>query len=622
MRKLELLAPAKNLECGIAAISHGADAVYIGAKRFGARAAAGNSIEDIAELCEYAHQFGAKVYVTVNTIIYDQELVHTHTLLQELKNIHVDAILVQDMALVDYCHQIGLPIHASTQTDNRIASKVEWLRQLGFRRAVLARELSVEEMRDIHAQVPDMELEAFVHGALCVSYSGLCYASQYCLQRSANRGECAQMCRLQYALVDSDGKNVDKARHYLSLKDMCRIDYLEEMADAGIVSFKIEGRLKNVDYVKNVVAAYHQRLNQLVAKRPHDYQRLSLGKVTFSFQPNLQKTFNRGYTDYFIHGRKADIASFDTPKALGEYVGKVKEIRDRWMRVAGMSSFANGDGLCFFNDDQQLVGFRINRAEGNQLFLANKPQGLRQGMALYRNNDEEFGKLLSQKSAERKMPITMTFSIIDERFLLEIQSLELPDVHVQKELVCESQLALKSQHDNYIRQLTKLGNTPFVCEQVNLSEEVSQHFIPSSLLSDLRRETIQLLCERLREALVDNEGEETVGNTTVLVPTTFEYLHFPYLYNIANHVSRDFYETHGLNQSTSAFELTDWKKESAPAPLLMQCKHCIRYAYGYCVKNGGKKPTWHEPLYLQLPDGRRFRLQFDCQKCQMNVYAS
>ena len=320
MRELELLAPAKNLACGMAAISHGADAVYIGASKFGARAAAGNSLEDIAGLCVYAHQYGAKVYVTVNTIIYDEELDKTYELLQELKRIHVDAILVQDMALVGYCQKIGLPIHASTQTDNRDAQKVEWLHQLGFRRAVLARELSLEEMREIHDRVPDIELEAFVHGALCVSYSGLCYASQFCMNRSANRGECAQMCRLKYTLVDQTGIMFDRPKHYLSLKDMCRLDYLEDMSDAGIVSFKIEGRLKNVDYVKNVVAAYSQKLNELVARRPDDYKRASLGKVVYSFQPNLQKTFNRGYTDYFIHGRKPDIFSFDTPKALGEYV--------------------------------------------------------------------------------------------------------------------------------------------------------------------------------------------------------------------------------------------------------------------------------------------------------------
>lgn len=622
MRKLELLAPAKNLACGIAAISHGADAVYIGADKYGARAAAGNSIEDISELCQYAHQYGAKVYVTVNTIIYDEELSNTFHLLQELKRIHVDAVLVQDMALIDYCHQIGMPVHASTQTDNRNAEKVEWLRQLGFRRVVLARELSVEEIREIHAQVPEIQLEAFVHGALCVSYSGVCYASQYCLHRSANRGECAQMCRLKYSLIDNAGKAIDKPRYYLSLKDMCRIDYLEEMADAGVVSFKIEGRLKNVDYVKNVVAAYNLKLNELIAKRPRDYQRLSLGKVTYSFQPNLQKTFNRGYTDYFIHGRKADIASFDTPKALGECVGKVKEYKDKYIKVAGTAAFANGDGLCFFDDERQLVGFRINRAEGNQLFFTKKPEGLRIGKMLYRNNDVMFGKFMAQKTAVRKIPIEMTLAKTDNGLSLRIQSVELPDIFVEKELLCECQQAIKSQHDNFVHQLTKIGNTPFSCEQVELTDSVSQHFVPSSLLVDLRRETLNAFQEALMDVYNNQEDETDRHVDKTIVPMSSEYKQYFYLYNVSNHLARDLYQKQGLSQSLQAFELMDWKKNDTRTPLLMQCKHCIRFAYGYCVKHGGKTPTWHEPLYLQLPDGHRFRLQFDCQKCQMNVYVS
>ena len=621
MRKLELLAPAKNLECGIAAISHGADAVYIGADKFGARAAAGNGLEDISELCQYAHQYGAKVYVTVNTIIYDNELSATYELLRQLKRINVDAVLVQDMALVNFCHQIGMPIHASTQTDNRDAQKVEWLYQLGFLRVVLARELSLDEMRNIHAQVPDVELEAFVHGALCVSYSGLCYASQYCLNRSANRGECAQMCRLKYSLVDNNGKVIDRPRHYLSLKDMCRIDYLEEMADAGIVSFKIEGRLKNVDYVKNVVAAYNQKLNELVAKRPNDYQRVSLGKVVYSFQPNLQKTFNRGYTDYFIHGRTSDVFSFDTPKALGEYVGKVKDIREKTLIIAGTATFANGDGLCFFNDEHELEGFRINRVEGNHLYLMKRPRDLRIGKALYRNNDEHFCKILTQKTAERKIPISMSFCQTGQGFILHAQLSELPQVKVSKELVCETQPANKSQRDNYIRQLTKLGNTPFSCEQVEIPEEVSSYFIPSSSLSELRRELVDLLRGSFKNHWKENNLVETSIQEGAKMHSSSEYQQFSYLYNIANHVACDFYQRQGLNHSSPAFELSDWKDKST-SPLLMQCKHCIRYAFGFCVKNGGKIPTWKEPLYLQLPDGQRFRLQFDCQKCQMNVYAS
>ena len=384
MTPLELLAPAKNLACGMAAVDHGADAVYIGAQRFGARVAAGNSVEDIRQLCDYAHPYGVRVYVTVNTIIYDEELEETEQLIRQLEEIGVDAILVQDMGVL----RMDLPpiaLHASTQTDNRTAGKVRWLRDLGFQRVVLARELSVSEIAAIHQEVPDMPLEVFVHGALCVSYSGLCYASQYCFGRSANRGACAQFCRMRFDLLDADGKELEHQRHLLSLKDMNLSDHLEELIEAGATSFKIEGRLKEVSYVKNVVAAYSQRLDAVIARHPDRYCRASQGHCTYSFTPNLNKTFNRGFTTYFLHGRQPDIFSPDTPKAMGEYVGYVKEIRRDSFNVAGTASFANGDGLCFINKERELEGFRVNRAEGNRLYPHEMPRHLHAGMALYRN---------------------------------------------------------------------------------------------------------------------------------------------------------------------------------------------------------------------------------------------
>lgn len=403
MTPLELLAPAKNLACGMAAVDHGADAVYIGAQRFGARAAAGNSVDDIRQLCDYAHPYGVKVYVTVNTIIYDEELEATEQLIRQLDEIGVDAILVQDMSVLRMAIP-PLPLHASTQTDNRTAEKVRWLQQLGFKRVVLARELSVSEIAAIHQEVPDMPLEVFVHGALCVSYSGLCYASQYCFGRSANRGACAQFCRMKFDLLDADGKEIEHQRHLLSLKDMNQSDHLEELIEAGATSFKIEGRLKEVSYVKNVVAAYSQRLDAIIARNPDRYCRASKGHCTYSFVPNLNKTFNRGFTTYFLHGRQKDISSPDTPKAIGEYVGYVKEIRRDSFNVAGTASFANGDGLCFINGERELEGFRVNRAEGNRLYPHEMPRHLHAGMALYRNNDHEFERKLSRQSSERKIP--------------------------------------------------------------------------------------------------------------------------------------------------------------------------------------------------------------------------
>ena len=322
-RKLELLAPAKNLECGIAAIDHGADAVYIGAPKFGARAAAGNSLDDIKQLCEYAHQFGAKVHVTVNTIIYDNEMKDTLEMIAELDRIGVDALLLQDMGVLWETRAGKLwhrHLHSSTQCDARSADKVAWLHHIGFSRVVLARELSLDEIRAIHEKVPYVELEAFVHGALCVSYSGVCYASEKCFARSANRGECAQFCRMKFNLVDSDNQEIEHQRHLLSLKDLCQIDHVKDLADAGVCSFKIEGRLKDVNYVKNVVAAYSQKLDEIVASSNGKYIRASMGETAYNFQPNLKKTFNRGYTYYFLNGRQPDIASFDTPKAMGEFV--------------------------------------------------------------------------------------------------------------------------------------------------------------------------------------------------------------------------------------------------------------------------------------------------------------
>ncbi len=611
MRALELLAPAKNLECGIAAIDHGADAVYIGASRFGARVAAGNRVDDIRRLCDYAHPFGVKVYVTVNTILYDDELEATRQLLQELQQAGVDAILVQDMAILEMRKEkleMGnddepFPIlHSSTQTDNRTPEKVRWLRDLGFSRVVLARELSVEEIAAIHREVPDVELEVFVHGALCVSYSGICYASQHCFGRSANRGECAQFCRMKFSLVDAEGREVEHDRHLLSLKDMNQSDCLEELIEAGATSFKIEGRLKDVPYVKNVTAAYSQRLNQIISRHPDQYCRSSKGECHYTFTPDLNRTFNRGYTNYFLHGRQPDIASFDTPKARGEFVGTVKEIRHDSFNVAGTASFANGDGLCFFNKERQLVGFRANRVVGNRIYPYRMPQGLLSGMRLYRNNDQEFERLLSRPSAERKIPIRLSLRAVDDGF-------ELNGIR----FTAEHQMAQKPQRENIIRQLTKLGDTIYTCEEVDIPEDFN-YFIPNSVLSEMRR----TLMEKMRNEIFGMRNDDIRTNPCSAnrgyQHSSFLTSHFsyPYLSNISNRLSQQFY---------GSKELTAYELKGGSGPI-MQCRHCIRYALGYCVKHGGLRPTWHEPLSLVLGDGRRFRLEFDCQHCQMNVYAS
>ena len=663
LRKLELLAPAKNLECGIAAIDHGADAVYIGAPRFGARAAAGNSLEDIKKLCDYAHQFCAKVHVTVNTIIYENEMEDTLKMIGELDRIGVDALLLQDMGVLWDVRANNLwhrELHSSTQCDARSADKVAWLSTLGFNRVVLARELSLDEISEIHKKHPSVELEVFVHGALCVSYSGVCYASEKCFGRSANRGECAQFCRMKFNLIDSDEKEIEHERHLLSLKDLCQIDHLQELADAGASSFKIEGRLKDVNYVKNVVAAYSRKLDEIVAANPDKYCRASFGRAIHTFQPNLKKTFNRGFTNYFLNGRQPDIASFDTPKAMGEYVGKVKEIRGNVsFNVATVASFANGDGLCFINDEKELEGFRVNRVEGNRLYPLRMPEHLRPGMALYRNNDQAFENILSKKTASRKIPlhirVTPQYSESGalQQVLIEIgASVNVPQLDsmttegfLEKHLFYKIdeysydfeaplELARRPQGDNIRKQLSKMGNTVFECDEVVLAGDLENYFIPNSVLSEIRRDLIETATEGIQN-IVDRSLVKGVVEEIFSAPYQLNqagehelnleefvwqpaYGKWPYLYNIANRSAEHFYKTHGMKHIESAFEVEQPKGES----LIMQCRHCIRYSLGYCVKRGGKKPQWKEPLFLELGDGRRFRLEFNCAECQMNVYST
>ena len=570
MTPLELLAPAKNLECGRAAIDHGADAVYIGPSRFGARSAVGNSLDDICKLCSYAHPYGVKVYATVNTMFYDHELDDARQLIGQLYEGGVDAILIQDMRLLDK----PLPpiaLHASTQTDNRTPQRVGELLKAGFSRIVLARELSVDEIAAVHAAVPDMALEVFVHGALCVSYSGLCYASEYCFGRSANRGTCAQFCRMKFDLVDADGQDIVHQRYLLSLKDLNLSDHLEELARAGATSFKIEGRLKDATYVKNVTAAYSQRLDAVVHRHPNLYCRASLGHSTYTFMPNVQKSFNRGFTTYFLHGRQPHIFSPDTPKALGEAVGRVKELRRDSFNVAGTASFTNGDGLCFLNDARELEGFRVNRAEGNRLYPYPMPQHLKVGTLLYRNNDQQFERLLSRSSAERKIPLDMLFSVTDDGFSLA--------AHGQTvSIVCDHQMADHPQRENIERQLGRMGGTPYELSSLTLPDDFP-YFVPSSRLSDLRRQLVAALSAPTRQLA-----------SSLATPC------------------RVVAENHS----------------SAPGhvpAVLMQCRHCLRYSLGYCVRHGGQSPTWREPLSLRLSDGRMFPLEFDCRHCQMNVLA-
>lgn len=601
-RKIELLAPAKNLQTGITAINHGADAVYIGAAQFGARQAAGNSVEDIANLVEYAHIFGVKVYVTLNTIIYDDEVAEVGKLITELYNIGIDALIVQDMGILRM-NIPPIPLHASTQMDNRTKEKVKFLSEIGFPRVVLARELTLEEIKEIHNGNPETELEVFVHGALCVSYSGQCYASQHCFGRSANRGACAQFCRLPFDLVDADGNTILKEKHLLSLKDMNRSDYLEEMLDAGVTSLKIEGRLKDESYVKNITAYYRSKLDNLFARRK-EYTRASAGNTFPQFTPSPEKSFSRGFTDYMLKNGKENIASFDTPKSMGEYMGRVKFVSRNFFTVIG-KDFNNGDGACFIADNGKLCGFRINKVEGNRIFPQTMPR-IESGCELYRNYDCAFERELSRPDVARRIAITLNFAESNDGFTLTAT-----DNFGMKcciELPFNKEQARSPQKENIMTQLKKWGNTPF--EVDNVVVEFSENwFVPSSLLSEMRRS----LCEKLTEAY-------RTSNRPVDMPlqekdVTYITASLDYKGNVGNKHAQTFYASHGVKDIAPAFEL-----QPADGATVMFCKHCIKFAMGWCSKKGERTP-YAEPLYLVSSDGRRFKLKFDCKQCQMHVIA-
>lgn len=601
-RPVELLAPARNLECGIEAINHGADAVYIGAPRFGARAAACNSIEDIKALADYAHLFNARIYVTVNTILRDEELPEAEKMIWELYRAGADALIIQDMGIT----RLNLPpiaLHASTQTDNRAPEKVKFLSDIGFRQVVLARELSLDEIRMIHHACPDTLLEVFIHGALCVSYSGQCYASQACYGRSANRGECAQFCRLAFDLVDSDGKTIVRNKHLLSLKDMNQSGNLEALLDAGATSLKIEGRLKEVAYVKNVTAYYRQKLDSIFKYRK-EYVRASSGTVRTTFTPQLDKSFNRGFTDYFLRGRNPGIFSFSTPKSLGEEVGTVKEVRSNSFTVAGLKPFSNGDGLCYIDENGHLNGFRVNRVENNRLYPLDMPR-LKPKTVLYRNFDQEFDKLMRKKSAERKIAVHL--SLTENNFGFTLSLVDEDGNGVSLTLKRSKETARTPQTDNLINQLGKLGNTPFRAEDIRINLS-SNWFIPSSELSELRRNAVdKLLCVRRigyrREVTCMKECRCDYPESTLT-----------YLGNVMNSYAAEFYRMHGVREIVPAFE-----KEQPEDAVLMFCKHCIRYSMGWCPVYHKVRSPFREPYCLVSSDGRRFRLEFDCKQCRMKI---
>lgn len=609
---VELLAPAKNLSTGLEAIRHGADAVYIGGPAFGARSAAGNSVEDIRQLCDYAHIFGARVYVTLNTILYDEELADVCRLVAELYEAGVDALITQDLAFLS----LDLPpiaLHASTQMDNCTPERARLLEAAGYSQIVVARELSLTDIRAVHGAT-SLPLEAFVHGALCVSYSGRCYASEYCFGRSANRGRCAQFCRLAFDLVDAEGKTIDHGRHLLSLRDMNRSASLEEMLDAGIRSFKIEGRLKDPAYVKNVTAYYRAAIDEIIARRPQAYVRASRGIHQLTFRPEAAKSFNRGFTDYLLHERTADLWNFQTPKSMGEYVGTVQRVGRRALDCRLQTPLNNGDGLVFINGDGRLEGFRANRVDGSQVYPLKMP-AISPATRIFRNEDRAWENLLAAKSAERRLPIHITLSAVGNHYRLSAQvqqgrGEEPQDIEVAINYPYEVQRAERPQRDVICQNLSKLGDTPFVAVGITLDFPY-EVFCPASVLGKMRRELSDALVTTLLARHLQHRDQR---RPSTLSSNALRDTRFDYSANVSNAAARSWLANHGAHDVAPAFEV---KRPAAAA--LMTCRHCLRYAFGQCPKATGHRPTWAEPLSLRLPDQRTFPLHFDCARCEMQV---
>lgn len=603
-RPIELLSPAKNLECGLTAINHGADAVYIGASKFGARANAGNSIQDIEELAKYAHKFNARVYAAVNTILMDDELEDAQKQIWQLYEAGADAIIVQDMGIL----QMDLPpiaLHASTQTDNRTVEKVKFLQDVGFSQVVLARELSLHQIKEISSQTT-VSLEFFVHGALCVCYSGQCYISAALSGgRSANRGECAQYCRLPYDLLDANGEVVMKSKHLLSLKDMNLSNSLEDLIDAGVSSLKIEGRLKEADYVKNITAYYRQKLDAIL-EGSSKYKKASSGKTTFMFTPNPEKSFHRGSTNYFLYGRNAEIASFDTPKSVGEQIGRVTEIGKNYLYINTKQTLNNGDGLCFLNPHGEFSGFRVNRVDEARVYPHDMHK-VSKGTMLYRNLDVEFEKILSKKSSERKIAIDFKMEEIPSGFKLSAMDKDGNTVSAELESVKELAKNEQMVEDNIRTQLSKLGTTDFYARDISIS--ISQpYFIPSSQLAELRRALVENL--ELKRSAEFKRLSAFVHNTSAIFPKGS----LSYLGNVSNRLAREFYSLHGVSEIEQAFEL-----ETVKNVPLMFTKHCIKYNLGLCPNDPNAKAEKSSFAYSLRYKDTILDLKFDCANCEMLV---
>lgn len=621
--ELELLAPAKNAEVGIEAILHGADAVYIGGPGFGARVEAANAFDDIKKLTDFAHRFNARVYMTLNTIVNDEELKDAVRLAWRAYENGVDALIVQDMGILS-SDLPPIQLHASTQCDVRTPEKARFLESVGFSQVVLAREMSLEEIKRSYDALQRARIEFFIHGALCVSYSGQCYASFAATGRSANRGACAQLCRLPYSVYTEDGRELIADRHVLSLKDNNQTENLEALIDAGVRSFKIEGRLKDADYVKNITAHYRAKIDEILARRP-EFTRSSDGVSRVSFTPNPQKSFNRGFTDYFTCGRHHDMAVFETPKNTGERIGKIVSITPDALIVASTDPLHNADGLTYLTREKTLMGFAVNRAEELEpgrwrLTLRDRPifkkhPQLAPGVILYRNRDQKWDEALAKPTARRVIAVQALWQATDDGF-----SLTLSDAKGNEGKAFAKPESLQKAADtqrnraNIEKNIRKTGETDYEVTDIEIRGE--EFFAPASVVNQMRRVALAAL-EANRKAHFKRLPQEKID----------EKLSYPdptdYRANVLNSAAVDFYARHGAPITEPALETGSVTRD---VPLMLT-KHCVRYALGLCLKDNIEKvkadPTLkdrYRPDPFILKSGpNTYRATFDCKKCEMTL---
>jgi 23S rRNA 5-hydroxycytidine C2501 synthase len=600
--QIELLAPARDMETGVAAIDCGADAVYIGAPRFGAREAAGNSLSDIGKLVEYAHRYWARVYVTLNTLLHDDEVAEAVRLAHQMHEAGADALIIQDVGLLE-CDLPPIPLFASTQMHNNSPEKVSFLEQVGIQRVILARELSLQEIRSIRAG-SSVELEAFIHGALCVCHSGQCYLSYAFGGRSGNRGECAQPCRKSYSLLDEKGNRVVSDRYLLSIRDLNLTGQLRELLDAGVTSFKIEGRLKDKAYVMNVVGHYRREID--AALRAPGERKSSSGTVELDFAPDPDRTFNRGYTSWYLSGIRTKMGATDSPKMVGEPVGEVVSCSRESFVLRGGVQLHNGDGIAFYGDDDELVGTLVNRAAGDVIYPA-KMDGIRPGRAIFRNRDHAFLMKLEKSRARRRIGLRMCFSETPSGYRLT--AIDEDGVTASKDLDCEKVAARKPEAaiDVVARQIQKLGDTQFACTKFDVQAQPAP-FLSVSVLNDLRRGAIEMLTEARRAS------RPAMFRRPVTSDVHYPKAELSYLENVLNRKAESFYRRHGVTAIEPAAESgLDLRGRK-----VMTTTFCIKYELDACPRLRGAR-SMPEPLYLLDEDGKRLRLEFDCASCLMEV---